>query len=39
MHFEDVKGVLSPKGNMNIYRGSCAERQKEENNGGDGQYV
>ena len=21
MHFEDVKGVLSPKGNMNIYRG------------------
>ena len=21
MHFEDVKGLLSPKGNMNIYRG------------------
>lgn len=21
MHFEDVKGILSPKGNMNIYRG------------------
>ena len=21
MHFEEVKGVLSPKGNMNIYRG------------------